>query len=117
MALLLLLATSGVTVSRMSCLISGHSELSLGLADDCCPEEEHGGSSVEATCCDFDQAGTDRIDVLPGSQLEFISLPVIEAVSQPDARISAHLAPHWLESRPPLLSGLERLTLVRRFLI
>lgn len=117
MALLLLLATSGITVSRMSCLISGHSELSLGIADDCCEEEEHAGATIEATCCDLDQAGTDRVDVLPASQTELLALPCTEFVSVLSACGSERVILHWLDSRPPPMRGVERLAWVGSFLI
>lgn len=117
MALLLLLATSGVTVSRMSCLISGHSELSLGIVEDCCPEQEHEGTSVEATCCDLDQAGTERVELLPSSEQALIALPATEVVSLVRAFGPECSAPRWLDSRPPPMRGDERLALVSRFLI
>jgi len=117
MALLLLLATSGLTVSRMSCLISGHSELSIGIVDDCCPEEDHEGTSVEATCCDLEKAGAQRFDLLPSTELVLIALPATEFVSLPGECLTERVSPRWLDSRPPPLSGLERLTLERCFLI
>ena len=117
MAVLLLLATSGITVSRMSCLISGHSELSLGIADDCCEDEGHKGTSVEATCCDLEQAGTDRLDVLPASQMQFVALPCTEFVSVLSACLSERFVLRWLDSRPPPMRGLDRLAWVSSFLI
>lgn len=40
-ACLLLFATSGLSLSRATCLMSGHSLLSAGLASDCCEDQEH----------------------------------------------------------------------------
>jgi hypothetical protein len=117
MAVLLMLATSGLTVSRMSCLISGHSELSLGIVDDCCPEEEHESASVEASCCDLEKAGAQRFDLLSSTELVLIALTAVEIVSSPSLCHAERISPRWLDSRPPPLSGPERLTLVRRFLI
>ncbi|HRD54455.1 MAG TPA: hypothetical protein PKY96_17585 [Flavobacteriales bacterium] len=118
LASLLLLATSGLTVSRMSCLMSGHSVLSLGLADDCCPEEERGeGTTIGATCCELLQASAERVDLLPANSIDLIALPSIEAAPVWSA---LELEPHvlrWLDSRPPPLLGKDRLALMRRFLI
>ncbi|MBK8228797.1 MAG: hypothetical protein IPK70_16670 [Flavobacteriales bacterium] len=118
LAMLLLLATSGLTVSRMSCLISGHSVLSLGLADDCCPEEEHGGGSViGATCCELVQASADRVELLPSATFDLVALPVTVAAPTWDAIALERRTLRWLDSRPPPLMGPERLALISMFLI
>lgn len=118
LAMLLLLATSGLTVSRMSCLISGHSVLSLGFADDCCPEEEHGdGITIAATCCELVQAGAERVELLPSTTFDLIALPATDAAP---AWAAVELKRHplrWLDSRPPPLIGKDRLAQIRRFLI
>src|SRR5690606_36052472 len=55
---LLMFATSGMTLSRMTCLIGGHSEWSIGLLNECCPETDHDMATIEAVCCEIGQ--TDR---------------------------------------------------------
>ncbi|MFZ1691830.1 MAG: hypothetical protein WAT74_01425 [Flavobacteriales bacterium] len=118
LAMLLLLATSGLTVSRMSCLISGHSVLSLGLAEDCCPEEEHGdGATITATCCELLQAGAERLELLPSTTFDLIALPVTDAAPTLAAVALERHPLRWLDSRPPPLIGKDRLAQMRRFLI
>ena len=46
-----MVATSGMTISRMTCLIGGHSALSIGTLADCCPDEGHDGPIIQAQCC------------------------------------------------------------------
>lgn len=118
LAMLLLLATSGLTVSRMSCLISGHSVLSLGLADDCCPEEEHAdGTMIGATCCELVQASADRVELLPSATFDLVALPVTDASPSWGAVVLERNPLRWLDSRPPPLLGPERLALISVFLI
>ncbi|MBK7943965.1 MAG: hypothetical protein IPJ85_01055 [Flavobacteriales bacterium] len=118
LALLLLLATSGLTVSRMSCLISGHSVLSLGIAADCCPDDEHGeGVAFKATCCDLAKASAERVVLLPSSSADLIALPLADPVQIWAASTRECISVQWLNSRPPPLIGRERLALMRRFLI
>jgi len=50
-ACLFMVATSGMTISRMTCLIGGHSALSIGTLADCCPDEGHDGPIIQAQCC------------------------------------------------------------------
>lgn len=117
MAMLLLLATSGVTVSRMTCLMSGHSVLSLGKGDDCCPVDEHDGAALEATCCDMVQAGAERVELLPTAAIDPVALPEADAVAtwrMPAARV---ITVRWLDGRPPPLVAPERLSLLRVWLI
>ncbi|MFN3876117.1 MAG: hypothetical protein ACK4L7_09435, partial [Flavobacteriales bacterium] len=66
LAALLLLAGSGIGFSRMTCLMSGRSVVSLGKAYDCCPESDAAqGEALSPACCSFSQAGGERADALP----------------------------------------------------
>ncbi|GEM_PF-3338125 len=57
LAVLLLFVTSGFALSRMTCLSAGHSVVSVGLADDCCPDDAPSAIPVvKATCCAITQA-------------------------------------------------------------
>jgi hypothetical protein len=117
MAMLLLLATSGITVSRMTCLMSGHSVLSLGRADDCCPVEEREGLAFEATCCDMVQAGAEREELLPVAATAPIALPEADAVATWRMPVEQHVTVRWRDGRPPPLVAPERLSLLRVRLI
>ncbi len=73
--LLLLFATSGMALSRMTCLMSGHSVVSFGILEDCCPEPEPSeGPAVAPVCCVFGQAALDVEPLLPGASLEMMPL-------------------------------------------
>ncbi|MBL7950675.1 MAG: hypothetical protein JNM62_03045 [Flavobacteriales bacterium] len=62
-----LLATSGATLSRMTCLSGGHSVVSLGAATDCCPDEGPRSAvpEVKAACCELAQVQGERDYYLP----------------------------------------------------
>lgn len=118
MAMLLLLATSGISVSRMTCVMSGRSTVSLGQAKDCSPGNEAKSKAFEATCCDFGQAGGDRINLVQAAPLASLALPVADAAPVAPPQPSAgHAVVRWPDSRPPPLQVLERLAHVRCFLI
>ena len=52
LALLLLFAAAAPSLSRMTCLQGGHSQLMLGDLRDCCPElPASEGPSIKAQCC------------------------------------------------------------------
>lgn len=119
MAALLLLGTSGVALSRMTCLMGGHSVLSLGMADDCCPGQEGtGGMALKAHCCAYTQAGGDRPDALQ-SQMPVLALhgQVSEAVAASLLLLSDTRPWKWLDSRPPPHDAPERLARLRVRLI
>lgn len=116
---LLLFATSGTMLSRMTCLLGGHSVLSIGIVVDCCPaEEEQDGSTIEAACCDLTQAKLEMSHLI-GS--EPCALPVLIAVSNeapqwaPGKRNVAVI--QWLDSRPPPQEVPDRLAAFGTYLI
>ncbi|MBL0127125.1 MAG: hypothetical protein IPP83_06625 [Flavobacteriales bacterium] len=116
---LLLFATSSMTLSRMTCLMGGHSVLSFGPADDCCPDaEKPEGTAVKAICCAFTEARLDRTSVIPvagldlgvllaeldGAPTMIIALPVMEPV-------------RWWDGKPPPRSLPDRLAELQVMLI
>lgn len=120
-ALLLLLGTAVPALVRMSCLSGGHTVLSIGQADDCCPEEEQApeGDRFQAVCCEFDRTGPNHsaFNVESGpSVVAAIAFPVFAHIN---AASPLHVPPggYGLNTRPPpLLTGL-RLSQVGCFLI
>lgn len=116
---LLLFATSGTTLSRMSCLMGGHSVLSYGTAADCCPDEHDGeGSTVTATCCDLTEARLDQAHMVVEEPL-VMEAPamIICGLAVPQERALTGDCPHWLDGRPPPQSVPARLALLRTRLV
>ncbi len=69
----MLFATSGMALSRMTCVISGHSVVALGMMEDCCPEPENAaGAMIAPVCCEFVQAGGDALPFVPSCSLQFM---------------------------------------------
>lgn len=116
-AALTLFGTSGMGLSRMTCLLAGHTVLSLGTADDCCPEEAHGKEpSVKAECCVL---GVAKPDAEPFMSAASVELPVLATLeSRPPAIVAevVHRAAAVSFGRaPPLLLPTERLALLSVF--
>src|SRR5688572_7357890 len=104
---LMLFATSGATLSRMTCFAGGHSVLSFGAADDCCPEEGN-GAGLKAACCELSQAKAGTIAFVPHDALALA--PVLMALDAALVTIvleRSRLNATWLESRPPPLRAPE----------
>jgi hypothetical protein len=114
---LLLVSTSGITVSRMTCLLSGRSVLSLGRAADCCPPDEHDGPALQAACCAVVQAGAERADLVHAAAPLCVALPLADAAPRWSPRETAVPAVPVRDSRPPPLAGRARLVRESRFLI
>ncbi len=118
MAMLLLFATSGTSITRMTCLSGGHSVLAVGLIGDCCPDEEHDGDALLATCCDFGSATSPVEDLLPGGSGEYQLLPFTLI---PDGAAVKDTAPlrriGWLQTRPPSHNAPDRLSRLGSWLI
>jgi len=120
-ALLLLMGTAAPALVRMSCLSGGHTVLSFGQADDCCPEEEQApeGAQFHAVCCDVERTAPnhDAFNVESGpSVAAAIAYPVFARI---DAFSPLHvpLRGYGLSTRPPPLLIGERLSQVGCFLI
>jgi len=58
LSILLLSATSGVTISKMVCLSSGNASYSLTKINDCC-EDDSEGIVIKKSCCAFSSTQLD----------------------------------------------------------
>jgi len=116
---LLLFAISGTAVSRMTCLMGGHSVLSFGTSVDCCPApQEDGGSTIKAECCEFSLAKSDLSDVLPVLPLAWLANAVqVDEVAWHAALAGVAVRIEQLDGRPPPGTAPERLALLSRYLI
>ena len=106
-----MLATSGLALSRMTCLMGGPSVLSIGAMEDCCPE--HGPSesaTFTADCCDLATVQSSAQNYLPHEDLDFAPvLLALDATPRLLLSVGTSLRTTATDSRPPPLLGTERL--------
>lgn len=106
---LMLFATSGMALSRMTCVISGHSVVALGMLEDCCPEPESAeGAMIAPVCCEFVQAGGDTFPFVPAGAMQFMlqaSLPM-HFVDLIPAQLAVVSVVHHFDPAPPI-TGVE----------
>jgi hypothetical protein len=75
---LLMLATSGVSLSRMTCLLGGHSIMAIGNISDCCPELPAGDAdAISAVCCAYSEAGGDRVLTVASASMDINAMLVL----------------------------------------
>lgn len=119
MAVVLLWGTSGISFSRMTCLMSGHASYAFGLMDDCCPNGQSDTPAFKATCCEFGSVANEVDDVMQGHQLaRSLSPHSVAAIATAVPRLTVvRGAESWLASRPPPLLTRERLSSIRRLRI
>lgn len=118
-AMLLLFATSGMALSRMTCLMSGHSVLSLGTAVDCCPEDEQSTvPTVSGLCCDLSLAQGNDDPYLGNPGVAFAPLlAVLDHAPFHVVGVVRVAVPAHTERRPPPRPVPERLAVLSTFLI
>jgi hypothetical protein len=111
---LFMVATSGMAISRMTCLAGGHTVFSVGLASDCCPEPEQGTEpTITAMCCELSLTQGGRDMYLPNDGMDLLPTvlildgAVVSLVQPAPVAVST-----WLQSRPPPLPVLERLAVL-----
>lgn len=76
--LLLLLGTAAPALARMTCVMGGHTELSVGQPEDCCPTDHtHPTDELKATCCEVLQAQPQRDDFVAATHVAVPSPPVV----------------------------------------
>ena len=116
---LLLFATSSMTLSRMTCLMGGHSVLSFGPADECCPEEEKPeGATLKAICCTFTEAQLDRTTVIPAQGMDLVDL-LAEVDGAPSVILAVPVMEpvRWWDGKPPPRTLPDRLADLQVLLI
>lgn len=111
---LLLFATSGLMLSRMTCLMSGRTVVTLGLpAEDCSEPGDHTGSALGATCCVFGQVAAQVEPFVPMAAMAQVAVPLVAITLPADAGSMPLLATHrpWDHERAPPLACRIRLAL------
>ena len=120
-AAVLLLASSAMpALVRMTCVSGGHTVLSIGQAEDCCPDsDQQEGASFQAICCEFQEAAPQRAEFSAEHQVAF-QLPValLHSFGVSDSHVADLRTPTDRGSeRPPPLYVLERLSQLCSFRI
>lgn len=112
---LFLVATNGMTISRMTCLKGGHSVVSLGVMVGCCPEEGDGSDApaYRAICCELALVKGERDSYIPniGTDDHIATIDLWHCVADVSLLAPVHNVT-WLASRPPPLSAPDRLTVI-----
>jgi len=116
---LLLFATSGMALSRMTCLMSGRTVLALGNLEECCPEHERSDApTVSAVCCVFAQAGGDVEPFVASASLEAPPISMAMGhVPMVAAGVSHRPLPGFVHGRPPPMLAILRLAVLSTFRI
>jgi len=99
----------------MTCLMSGRTVLTWGLAASCCPEgDADGGPQVKAQCCVFSVANCERQDYVPSTNKVFAptagAVDLDPVVSVPPVR--QLVAARAMDDRPPPIGVTDRLALL-----
>ncbi|MCC6540681.1 MAG: hypothetical protein IT225_00520 [Flavobacteriales bacterium] len=112
---LFLVATNGMTISRMTCLEGGHSVLSLGVSTGCCPDEGEPSDTptFKASCCELALVKGERDNILPniGINHHIDTIDLWLHVTQVSPPATVRSIP-WLASRPPPRSAPDRLSVI-----
>lgn len=120
-ALLLLLCTAAPALVRMNCLSSGHSVVSIGQAEDCCPpDQDHPkGAQIQAVCCEFQCTAPERTAFHVETAPSIVS--AFERAPEPGTGFTPGLLDtqkgYRLIAQPPPLLIAERLSQLGSFLI
>lgn len=118
-ACLLLFATSGFSLTRMTCLMGGHTVFSFGQLDDCCPDEQGTDqATLKAECCAITQAKLEPVNVVVVNSLGLDPVFVAFGTAPFEVAQALVLVPlRWLDTRPPPLTVPDRLAVFSTFLI
>ena len=117
---LLLVATSVSSMSRMTCLEAGHSVLSFGKGEDCCPplENDHELPTVSANCCAFSEVISDGADQRIERPLDLVvALEALDNAPLLQVTLPLLVETSVQDTLPPPDDAVARLALLRRLLI
>ncbi|MFN4233575.1 MAG: HYC_CC_PP family protein [Bacteroidia bacterium] len=121
-ALLVLIASSGMTINRMECLKTGKVKASIFDIKKCCPENNSTSNAIQSKCCNFSlsylkvdiNTTLEKQKISEQFALSFFEHFVISYFSISDNSVSRNVV---VSSLPPLLSGKSLLQAIRVFRI
>lgn len=117
---LLLFATSGLMLSRMTCLMSGRSVVAFGSLEDCCPEPERSSeASIAPVCCVFGHAAADVEPFMPTEAMAQVAVPfaAVGFVKPFELALIEDVGAPSLRDRAPPLPATVRLALFATYRI
>lgn len=117
---LLLFATSGLMLSRMTCLMSGRSVVAFGMLEDCCPDPERSGeASIAPVCCVFGHAAAEVEPFMPSEALAQVAVPfaAVGFVKPFELVFTEDVGTTFLRDRAPPLPATARLALFATYRI
>ena len=117
MVLLILTASVNVSITKMTCLLSGKVKYSLEKMESCMPTE--GCESIQEKCCDFDKVTLDYnyntlIKITSFDALSFFVVFTKNLTTDFIKIISSDLVNFYSNSSPPL-GGYDLLKLIQVF--
>lgn len=117
LVLLMLVASVNVSVTKMTCLLSGKVKYSLEKMEDCAPVK--GNNTISKKCCDFDKITLDYdydtvVKVTSFDALTFLVVFTKVLVTEFDGVSSSNLVNFYSNSSPPL-GGYSLLKLIQVF--
>lgn len=122
MAILVLVASSGMTINRMECFKTGKIKTSVFDIKKCCPENNTTSNAIQSKCCDFSvsylkvdiNTTLEKQKISEQFALSFFKYFVISYFSISDNAVNRNVI---VSSIPPLLSGKSLLQAIRVFRI
>jgi hypothetical protein len=118
LGLLLVILSSGYSVHRVSCLMSGMERYSMAPIEDCCPDDMPVETGIAPVCCAFDQFNFDLSLVdFPGKELVAICYVVPSAAAIEFVLPTLHEASLPQNHSPHLPSGHQLLPIIQQWLI
>lgn len=117
MVLLILTASVNVSITKMTCLLSGKVKYSLEKMEDCAPVK--GNNTISKKCCDFDKVTLDYnyntlIKITSFDALSFFVVFTKNLTTDFIKIISSDLVNFYSNSSPPL-GGYDLLKLIQVF--
>ena len=117
LVLLVLVATTNMSVTKMTCFLSGNVVYSLQEMEDCSLTE--GENSIQGRCCDFDKITLNydynTLVKTPQSSINDIVSIIEMCVNNGfNTFVATHLINFYTNSSPPL-SGIDLLKIIQIF--
>ncbi|MFN7013149.1 MAG: HYC_CC_PP family protein [Bacteroidia bacterium] len=122
MALLVLVASSGMTINRMECFKTGKINTSLFDIKSCCPEDNSASNTIQSKCCDFSYSfhkvetntTLEKDNYSQQLAISFLAHFTISFFSLSPQKVNETF---FSNSLPPLLSGKSLLLAIQVFRI